>query len=253
MRGVFALPLAVFVLGVPAGLVVWLNGPSTSDHGTASRTQYEKMISNENVPSDPPAKQLGRNINAGEASGKVAVASTKTPDETRDANEQSKSDGLSNDRAGILKAEDAPGGTCLPIGVTARGAVVFPLQCREMLKRYRGAYAAPERRPETALAIAPKPTAAVDNDHETVGSVGDKPSVNAPTAHDDHSALDPKPRLKAKAVTDGSRPLEDNTNRPGKVLQSSRTLNDRHWRKRFSELLNNPLALRCISCLMFGY
>ena len=180
MRGLFALTLAVFVLGVPAGLVVWLDGPSTSDHGTASRTQYVKMISNENVPPDPSAEEPRRNIDSSEESGKRA-------------------------------------------------------------------YAVPDRRPETALSGA-----TVDKDHETVGSVGT--SVNAPTtASDDHSALDPKPRLKAKAATDGSRPLEKNSNRPGKVLRLSRTLDDRHWRKRFSELLNNPLALRCINCLLFGY
>jgi hypothetical protein len=187
MRGLFALTMAVFVLGVPAGLVVWLDGPSTSDHGSASRTQYVKMISNENVPSDPPAEEPRKNVVSSEESGKRA-------------------------------------------------------------------YVVPDRRPETALSGAPKLTATVDKDHETVGSVGTKTSVNAPTtAFDDHSALDPKPRLKAKAAIDGSRPLEKNSNRPGKVLQFSRTLNDRHSRKRFSELLNNPLALRCINCLLFGY
>jgi hypothetical protein len=74
MRGLFALTLAVFVLGVPAGLVVWLDGPSTSDHGMASRTQYVKMISKENAPSDPLTEEPRKNIDSSEESGKRAYA-----------------------------------------------------------------------------------------------------------------------------------------------------------------------------------
>jgi hypothetical protein len=68
MRGLFALSLAVFILGVPAGLVVWLDESSTSnDHDTASRTQYVKMISNENSPLDPPAQEPRNNIDSSDA------------------------------------------------------------------------------------------------------------------------------------------------------------------------------------------
>ena len=82
MRGVFALPLAVFVLGVPAGLVVWLNGPSTDDHGMESRTQYVKMIAKEIVPLEPPAEEPRKNIDSSEASGERADAVPERRPET---------------------------------------------------------------------------------------------------------------------------------------------------------------------------
>jgi hypothetical protein len=36
------------------------------------------------------------------------------------------------------KADNVPTGGCMPIGLTARGELVFPMQCREILDRERG-------------------------------------------------------------------------------------------------------------------
>src|ERR1700739_3751457 len=44
--------------------------------------------------------------------------------------------------------EDVPAGACMPIGLTASGEIVFPIQCKEFIERQRG------------KAVEQKPTAA---------------------------------------------------------------------------------------------
>src|SRR3979411_3530861 len=34
--------------------------------------------------------------------------------------------------------EDVPPGSCMPIGLTASGEIVFPIQCRDFIERHRG-------------------------------------------------------------------------------------------------------------------
>jgi hypothetical protein len=41
-------------------------------------------------------------------------------------------------QAEIPKTDDVPIGGCMPIGLTARGDLVFPMQCKEFLERHRG-------------------------------------------------------------------------------------------------------------------
>ena len=50
--------------------------------------------------------------------------------------------------------EDVPPGGCMPIGQTASGEMVFPIQCREFLERQRGKAA--EQKP---AAVEEKPAA----------------------------------------------------------------------------------------------
>ena len=38
----------------------------------------------------------------------------------------------------LPKIDGVPPGGCMPIGLTARGDLVFPMQCRELLERQRG-------------------------------------------------------------------------------------------------------------------
>src|SRR5882757_3672450 len=44
--------------------------------------------------------------------------------------------------------EDVPPGGCMPIGLTASGEIVFPIQCKEFIERQRGQ--AVEQKPATA-------------------------------------------------------------------------------------------------------
>src|SRR5882724_824768 len=53
--------------------------------------------------------------------------------------------------------EDVPPGGCMPIGLTASGEIVFPIQCKEFIERQRGQAverkpAAVEERPRCLLA-----------------------------------------------------------------------------------------------------
>jgi hypothetical protein len=41
-------------------------------------------------------------------------------------------------QAEIRKTDNVPPGGCMPIGLTARGDLVFPMQCRELIERERG-------------------------------------------------------------------------------------------------------------------
>src|SRR5256885_318559 len=36
------------------------------------------------------------------------------------------------------KSENLPAGSCMPIGLTARGNIVFPWECRELIEKQRG-------------------------------------------------------------------------------------------------------------------
>jgi hypothetical protein len=40
--------------------------------------------------------------------------------------------------AGSSGKENAPAGSCMPIGMTASGEMVFPIQCRELIEQRRG-------------------------------------------------------------------------------------------------------------------
>src|SRR3981081_2189816 len=61
--------------------------------------------------------------------GTAAIAQTSS--------EPAKSDQRSP-RAESSPADKDPAGGCMPIGLTARGDLVFPLQCRELIERERG-------------------------------------------------------------------------------------------------------------------
>jgi len=68
--------------------------------------------------------------------------------------------------------EDVPAGGCMPIGLTASGEIVFPIQCREFIERERGRTveqrpAAPEensaaKQPEAVAPESSKPAATAE-------------------------------------------------------------------------------------------
>jgi hypothetical protein len=55
------------------------------------------------------------------------------------------------------RSDNVPAGGCMPIGLTAKGDMVFPMQCRELLEQQRGPVAADA---PTALPAAPVQSAA---------------------------------------------------------------------------------------------
>src|SRR6202035_2476739 len=44
---------------------------------------------------------------------------------------------LRSAQADLQKSDGVPAGGCMPIGLTARGDLVFPMQCRELIGRER--------------------------------------------------------------------------------------------------------------------
>src|ERR1035437_11175651 len=65
-------------------------------------------------------------------------------------------------QAEIPKTDSVPAGGVMPIGLTARGDLVFPMQCRELLERQRGPIPeeqsqAPEQRPQLAPSVQVTP------------------------------------------------------------------------------------------------
>jgi hypothetical protein len=70
-----------------------------------------------------------------------------------------RSDGQKSD---ARKSDGVPAGGCMPIGLTARGDLVFPMQCRELIERERGPIpeqkqqiSEPRPQPEPAVKMAP--------------------------------------------------------------------------------------------------
>jgi hypothetical protein len=45
---------------------------------------------------------------------------------------------LRSAQADLQRSDGVPVGGCMPIGLTARGDLVFPMQCRELIERERG-------------------------------------------------------------------------------------------------------------------
>jgi hypothetical protein len=161
-------------------------------------------------------------------------------------------DGTSRPQHAATNSEKmpAPAERCMPVGLTARGDFIFPVQCREL--RDRLTYPAAEARPELAFAVRPEQSTRVDHVPQTVGSAHHQNVVNSPSkGSDERPGVHPTPRAKVKRATDGSRAIGENRKGLEEVWQSSRTLNDR--RQRFAELINSPLALNCINCLLFGH
>jgi outer membrane biosynthesis protein TonB len=69
---------------------------------------------------------------------------------------------LRSAQADLQKSDGVPAGGCMPIGLTARGDLVFPMQCRELIERERGPIpeekqqiSEPRSQPEPSAKAAP--------------------------------------------------------------------------------------------------
>lgn len=69
---------------------------------------------------------------------------------------------LRSAQADLQKSDGVPAGGCMPIGLTARGDLVFPMQCRELIERERGPIpeekkqiSEPRSQPEPSAKTAP--------------------------------------------------------------------------------------------------
>jgi hypothetical protein len=83
-------------------------------------------------------------------------------------------------QAEVSKPDNVPVGGCMPIGLTARGDLVFPMQCRELIERERGPV--PEQQLHVPLQSsrqeAPARATAAEKD---VAATGQIPASQIPT------------------------------------------------------------------------
>jgi hypothetical protein len=287
MRAPLAFLLAVAILVGGYARLVWLVRPSTIGQDATSLSQDAVATLNANMPSeaDRTAQESFPNrsavpdedVTAGEANNVEGKSLPTRRDRGLDASnstllasspaqraesDQSTAAGSLTDETRAIKPHDVPVGGCMPIGITARGKLVFPMECRELLEQHRGAYASLEPRSEPTPTPTSEQAVGVDrdlqtvdsvrdHDLQTVGSVDGQNAVNSPSKGSDVS---PAPRAKVKQATDRLRTIGENGNGQRKVRQSSRAPNNRHQRERWSEeLLDDPLAFNCMNCLLFGY
>jgi hypothetical protein len=108
---------------------------------------------------------------------------------------------------------DVPPGGCMPIGLTASGEIVFPIQCKDFIDRERGKAAVEERPPAAAKptmadqkqAVEQKPVAdekPAPRQVEAVAPPQDAPEISKPTekppepaAVSRRAAHEPRPRI----------------------------------------------------------
>ena len=57
------------------------------------------------------------------------------------------------------KSENLPAGSCMPIGLTARGNIVFPWECRELIEKQRGPVSEEGDLPEVCIKCGAPATA----------------------------------------------------------------------------------------------
>jgi hypothetical protein len=260
----FLLAAGIMVGGGYAGLV-WLASPSTIGHGASSRSQNASSAPNANVPSEAVVDEngsAGRTHNEESTSlsplrtGGGPTMGVSSSAQQAAENDQSNATGSLTEQTGATKAPDVRAGGCMPIGITAGGNLVFPMECRELLEQHRGAHASLQARPEPTPAAPPEQSGTVNQDVQTAGSVRDEDiqsngANSSSKGNDIRSAINRPPKV--KLARDGSRTMRDNGNVQEKMRQSSRTLNSPHQQQRLSELLRDPLAFNCMNCLLFGY
>jgi hypothetical protein len=161
MPALFAYLIAVsLLLGGGYMSLHWLAAPDTSSsqrllaskRPTASKYMAEK--SDPDVAGATWAERRSRDPPETER-----IPSNPTSEETKDAASKAPHNGTTgsedNTKVPANKAEDVPPGGCTPIGLTAQGQLVFPMQCQVLLERHRGSVAPQDPVPTNSIQSAP--------------------------------------------------------------------------------------------------
>jgi hypothetical protein len=111
------------LLGYLIAVVVFLGSGYAGLEWLTSPDDPIKHPSDNNSPNGGPKKHAGSIATTKEAAPSVADKNT-----TREEAKASDSGGEIS-----KKPDPVPTGGCMPIGLTANGEMVFPLQCRELL------------------------------------------------------------------------------------------------------------------------
>jgi hypothetical protein len=81
-------------------------------------------------------------------------------------------------QAEVSKPDNVPVGGCMPIGLTARGDLVFPMQCRELIERERGPV--PEQQLQVPLQSSRQEPAKATPAEKDVAATGQTPASQIP-------------------------------------------------------------------------
>jgi len=119
--------LAVFLSGGYLGLE-WLASPDVVTHARSrdSSTSHRPEVA---LKKTAPNVAAAKDAAVGTQPDTAAVRRGKPGNETADAAD------ATGDISKNQKPDGVPAGGCMPIGVTAKGQMVFPLQCRELIER----------------------------------------------------------------------------------------------------------------------
>ena len=147
MRALFAYFFAISLLvwGGYEGLH-WLFEPprpisqrlvASENLGAEGKNVAEKSNPPSVTAGTPPqtGSKVSHNIETIESSDPPASSNRTAADPSPTITSQNKDE----PQVPTKMTEDAPAGGCMPIGVTAQGKLVFPMQCQEFLKRNRSA------------------------------------------------------------------------------------------------------------------
>ena len=85
---------------------------------------------------------------------------------------------LRSAQAEVSKPDNVPAGGCMPIGLTARGDLVFPMQCRELIERERGPV--PEQQLHVPLQSSRQEPAKATPAEKDVAATGQTPASQIP-------------------------------------------------------------------------
>jgi len=117
---------------------------------------------------------------------------------------------LRSAQADLQRSDGVPAGGCMPIGLTARGDLVFPMQCRELIERERGpipeekrqiSEPRPQQEPSAKIAPAEKVTpVAVAPAEKVTPVVAVAPVEVTPAEKDAAAAPGPAPERARKRL-----------------------------------------------------
>jgi hypothetical protein len=146
----YLIAVAVFLGSGYAGLE-WLTAP---DDPVTHQHPSGKPTSSDAKPNKHAANIAGTKEVTPSVKDKTGprTASPASADKAR--REEAKAVETSSEISKMEKQDTVPTGGCMPIGLTANGEMVFPLQCRELIEHQRGPVAVPSMPP---LEAAPTP------------------------------------------------------------------------------------------------
>lgn len=128
----------------------------------------------------------------------LATAAFAQPD-----NKSTTATDLRSAQADLQKPDGVPAGGCMPIGLTARGDLVFPMQCRELIERERGPIpekqqtSEPRSQPEPAVKMPPVEAVKM-TPAEKVTPVAAAPVEAVPAEKDAATTVQPQERARKR-------------------------------------------------------